>query len=183
MSNIIEKMQQLSKDLIEKASKGDLEAFEVLYKLNVDFVYRVSCGLLGNQFDAQDVTQEVFLKIYKNLKNFKFRSSIKTWIYKIALNTAINAYKRLKKTKNLINYKDEIKTKDVTENLDRIDAKNILYALLDKLNQKEKMCIILKELEGLSYKEIALTLNININTVRTHLHRGREKLFKAKYEL
>ncbi|MCM8787467.1 MAG: RNA polymerase sigma factor [Candidatus Omnitrophica bacterium] len=180
-------MQTVSDELIKKASQGDLEAFETLYKLNIDFVYRVSFSILRTHFDAQDVTCEVFLKIYRNLKSFKFRSSFKTWLYRITLNTAINAYKKLKKTKNLIAYEDKIKTKDVAEglnnNLEKTDAKNILNLLLDKLSRKEKMCIILKELEGLSYKEISQALNININTVRTHLHRAREKLLKMKYEV
>lgn len=178
-------MQDLEKELIEKASKGDLEAFEKIYRLNVDFVYRVSLGLLGNKIDAEDITQEVFIKIYKNLKNFKFRSSLKTWIYRITLNTAISAYRRLKKNK-IVNYDDKLKVVDIKENsadFGEIESKDILNSLLGKLDYKYRICLILRELEGLSYKEIAEALNININTVRTHLMRARKELLKIKYEV
>lgn len=78
-------IQDLSKDVLLQAAQGDIQAFEEIYKVTSGFVYNVAFRVVGNKEDAQEITQDVFLKIYKNLKNFEFRASFKTWVYRIAI--------------------------------------------------------------------------------------------------
>ncbi|MCK4463647.1 MAG: RNA polymerase sigma factor, partial [Candidatus Omnitrophica bacterium] len=125
-----------------------------------------------------EVTQDVFMKIYKNLKKFNSLSSLNTWIYRITVNTAINRLKAEKKhTASRIDYDPAVQPvsqKEAVKN--NIDSKEQISVLLNALNPDQRACVVLREIEGLNYKEIANALRININTVRTRLKRAREKL-------
>jgi len=107
-------MQDISKDIIIHASKGDLNAFESIYDAISGFVYNIAYKMTYSREDAQEITQDVFLKIYKNLKRFRFQSSFTTWVYRIAVNIAINFSKRrAKEQEKMITYKDDVKLKTV----------------------------------------------------------------------
>ncbi len=170
-------------EILELASKGDIGAFEKVYKATSGFVYNVALRVTRNSQDAQEVTQDVFMKIYRNLKNFRFRSSFRTWVYRITVNTAINRYRQsLRENKGKIDY-DEVKynisgAPAEATHMQQDDNKTKLENLLRKLNPEQKACIILREIEGLSYKDISVTLNIPVNTVRSRLKRGREALLE-----
>lgn len=177
-------MQDIAQELIKKASLGDMPAFEAIYKALSGFVYSIALRISTNSADAEDITQEVFLKIYDNLARFEFRSSFKTWVYRITFNTALNFIKRTKK--------DAEKSAD-NQTLDTLnfnpqgfaqargeDFGNLVQSLLKMLNAEQRACIILREIEGLSYKDISKTLNVNINTVRSRLKRARISLMSLK---
>ena len=182
MSNIIgEEMQDIVRDILIRAREGDMDAFGEVYRTASDFVYNVAYRIINNREDAEEVTQDVFVKIYKKLKSFRFQSSFKTWIYRIAVNTAINSCKRRsKKLKGRVNYEEVIKVKPVggttREAIDGESNEERLKSMLDMLNPKQRSCVVLRDIEGLSYKEIAWALKININTVRSRLKRAREAL-------
>jgi RNA polymerase sigma-70 factor, ECF subfamily len=174
-------MQPIDKDLLIKASEANMEAFEKIYKISSGFVYGIALRITNNREDAQEATQNVFLNLYKNIKKFQFRSSFKTWLYRIAVNAAINVYKkRAKDTGKRVDYDVVDKIEEVKdpakEAVDRHDSKERIASLLEKLNPDQRACIVLREIEGLSYKEIADALKININNVRTRLKRAREAL-------
>lgn len=178
-------MKEISNDLLLQASQGDIPAFEEIYKITSSFVYSVALRTVRNREDAQEITQEVFLKVFKNLKDFKFRSSFKTWVYRITVNTALNF---IKKAGHDLNRQTEYNENMMIEN---VQAENPAEILLDIQAQKKKVndllaaltpeyrvCIILREIQGLSYEEIAQALKTNINTVRSRLKRAREILLK-----
>lgn len=174
-------MQDIPKDTLISASKGDIKAFEEIYKSTSSFVYSVAYRVTNSADDADDITQEVFLKIHNNLGKFMFRSSFKSWVYRITVNTAINACKKRSKEMNRRgNYDIAIETKsaksNVKETIDKKDNEYIINNLLSKLTYEQRICIILREIEGLSYKEISKALNTNINTIRTRLKRARQAL-------
>lgn len=174
-------MQDIPKDILIQASEGNVEAFEKIYRATSDFIYNVAYRITNDREDAQEVTQNVFLKIYKNLKSFRFQSSFKTWIYRIAANTAINASKRRsKELSRRIEYNDEIELKyahePIKETIDKKSNEVLVKSMLNILNPDQRVCVVLRDIEGLSYKEIAETLKININTVRSRLKRAREAL-------
>ncbi len=178
-------MQEIAKNIIRQASKGDITACEIIYKASADFVYSIALSITKDIDTAEDITQEVFIKIYKNLKKFQFRSTFKTWIYRIAINTAINAYKkRSKEMGKRDDFELALKTyyvNDVTEEIiGRKDKERQLLSFLDTLNTEQRTCIILREIEGLSYKEISEVLKININTVRSRLKRARIALLARR---
>lgn len=178
-------MQNIPNDTIIRAAEGDMEAFEEIYRIASGYVYTVALKIAGSREDAEEVTQDVFLSIHKNLKSFRFRSSLKTWIYRITTNRAINAYrKRSKERGRRVTFNDEIDLGDANEvkedTFEREHNKKLVDSMLESLPQEQRTCVVLKDIEGLKYEEIAKVLRININTVRTRLKRAREKLI-ARY--
>jgi len=174
-------MQDIPEDLIIQAANGDMPAFEHIYNAFSGFVYNVAFRVSGNRENAEEITQDVFMKIYRNLGRFQFRSSFKTWIYRITANTAINLVKqRAGEESKKVEYNDAVQRKDAIGAAGRTGDEGrkraLLAALLGVLNPNQRACVVLRSVEGLSYEEIADTLKVNINTVRTRLKRAREKM-------
>jgi RNA polymerase sigma-70 factor (ECF subfamily) len=178
-------MEDVSRDILIQASEGNMEAFEKIYKATSGFVYNVALRITASSQDAQEVTQDVFMKIYNNLKNFQFRSSFKTWIYRITVNTALNVHKRASREMNRRDDFDKVadtqaSSDDTAEEIIQREesraAKERLKSLLNVLNPQQRACIVLREIEGLSYQELSKALKININTVRSRLKRARQAL-------
>ena len=170
-----------------RACEGDMEAFEEIYKAASGFVYSVAFRITNSRNDAQEVIQDVFLKIYKNLKSFKFRSSFKTWVYRVTVNTAVNTYRKTSKEMRRRVDGDfaiqfESTPPGTKKTINKEDNEVFLASLLAILNPEQRTCIILKEIEGLNYKEISEVLKININTVRSRLKRAREALLIYRKE-
>ncbi len=178
-------MEDSFRDIVEQAQKGDIQAFEKIYRALSSFVYTLALRVTNNAEEAEEVTQDVFLKIHHNLNSFQFRSAFKTWVYRIAVNTALNASKRFsRQMRARVDLDDVIETQvaatDLQDEPGRQDElkfqKQRLESLLTELNPKQRMCITLREINGLSYEEIAKVMKININTVRSRLKRAREAL-------
>ncbi|MCA9404918.1 MAG: sigma-70 family RNA polymerase sigma factor [Candidatus Omnitrophica bacterium] len=178
-------MDDLTEDIVLQAARGDVEAFENIYKHYSAFVYNVALRMLKNIENAQEVTQDVFVTLYRKLETFRFESSLKTWIYRITMNTAINYAKKVSRIQDRTvefdanRYPAASPSKVISQ--DQLQKR--IDALLSVLNPDQKACVILRSLEGLSYEEIASTLNININTVRSRLKRAREKMLSIKEEV
>ncbi|MFA6281634.1 MAG: sigma-70 family RNA polymerase sigma factor [Candidatus Omnitrophota bacterium] len=176
-------MTDISNDTLKRASGGDIIAFEEIYKSVSGFVYNVALRVSRNRADSEEITQEVFMKVYHSLKDFHFRSSFKTWVYRITVNTAINRYhKSIRDEKGMAEYKSEIETlssdQPAGENIIQKDNRDMLNNLLEALSQEHKICLTLREIDGLSYQEISAVLKIPINTVRSRLKRAREALLE-----
>lgn len=174
-------MQEIERDVIARAGEGDMMAFREIYQKASGYVYTLAYRVVNAKPDAEEVTQDVFLKVHHHLRNFKFESSFKTWLYRIAVNTAINHAKK----------RSRVTTREVEEVLDdpavaaqpeagkRLEAEEAgrrLNVLLEQLNPDQRACILSREIEGMDYQEIAESLGININTVRSRLKRARETL-------
>jgi RNA polymerase sigma-70 factor (ECF subfamily) len=179
-------MQDISKEVLIKASDGDLRSFEDVYKATASFVYNVAYRIVYNRQDAQDVAQEVFLNVYRKLKDFRFQSSFKTWVYRITVNTAINYSKRSSRerdrNKEYGAYADPGPALDKSAVLNESD-KDIIELFLRELNPDQRACVVLRNVEGLDYRQIADILRVNINTVRSRLKRAREKLLAKRREV
>jgi len=177
-------MQDITRAIIIQAAKGNIDAFEIIYNNTSSFVYNIAYRITNNREDAQEIAQDVFLKIYNNLGKFRFKSSFRTWVYRIAVNTSINISKRKTKSRNkTVEYNDTIKINndnrgELEKKIEKENDEKIIASLLNILNPDQRICIVLRNIEGLNYKEIAETLNININTVRSRLKRAREKLIE-----
>lgn len=176
-------MIEIPQSLLEDAALGDVRAFEEIYQAASGFVYNVALRIVRNSQDAQEVTQDVFMKIYHNLKSFGFRSAFRTWIYRIAVNTAIDRYRQiLRQNKGRLDY-DAVQAEGscspaVLEKASQLDNQAKLSKLLDTLNPEQKACVLLREIEGLSYRDIAGVLKIPVNTVRSRLKRARQALLQ-----
>ena len=180
-------MKELSKEILVRAAGGDVSSFESIYKTYSGFVYNVAIRMTSNQHNAEEIAQEVFLTIYRKLKSFSFESSFKTWVYRITVNGAINYLKKISAERHKINQsKNELKQRvgsnQVEKMMNQEYREKIISSMLASLNTDQRICIILRNLKGLSYEEIAKTLKVNINTVRSRLKRARETLLALKEE-
>ena len=181
-------MEEIAKDILIRASQGDIQAFENVYKASSSFVYNVALRVVNNREDALEVAQEVFMIIYHKLKGFRFESSFKTWVYRITANSAINFAKKSSRIKT-VPYEDSFAChatgggavlSEAQTRMDQEHQSQLVENLLAELNCDQRACVVLRDIQGLSYEEIARALNININTVRSRLKRSREKLLSLK---
>ena len=179
-------MQDITDEVLIKAAGGDIASFEIIYRAAAKFVYNVAYRMAHNSADAEEITQEVFLNIYHKLKEFRFQSSFKTWVYRITVNNAINYSKKMaaerrrreEHYKYLNTHKMLNRPREAGDNY-----KEMIDMCLKILNPDQRICVVLRSIEGLSYQEIAGTLKISINTVRSRLKRAREKLLSMKREV
>lgn len=172
-------MQEITEDILRKASLGDRDCFKVIYNSAGGFVYNVAWRVVGSKEDAEEVVQEVFLTVHRKLREFRFQSSFKTWVYRIAINHAINHAKKRDRNPT-VEYDEATNAVSVHpragEQMEQEAKEKLVHKLLNSLNPEQRACIVLRNLEGLSYDEIASSLGININTVRSRLKRAREAL-------
>jgi RNA polymerase sigma-70 factor (ECF subfamily) len=173
-------------DHIKRFKEGDTSAFGAIVSKYQDKVYNLCRHMLGNAADAEDAAQDVFLKAYQALPRFQPDASLYTWLYRIATNTCID-YKKKPFFESLFGDSGEGEKlvhdspSDAPSPEMLYQAKEIGLALqknLAKLSPKLRAIIILKEIEELSYEEIADTLEISIGTVKSRIARAREELQK-----
>jgi RNA polymerase sigma-70 factor (ECF subfamily) len=171
-------------DLINRFKDGDTSAFEEIVLKYQDKIYNLCRHMLQNAHDAEDAAQDVFVKAYQNLNRFKPEASLLTWLYRIAINTCID-YRRKPFFESLFkNSKegdvfavDQLSDSPSPERL--YESKQISHAIqlaLGRLSEKLRTVIVLKEIEGLSYEEIAEILEVSIGTVKSRISRAREEL-------
>ncbi len=174
--------------LINKAKQGNITAFEKLITSYEKVVYNISYRMFNNEEDAKDISQEVFIKFYKNLDKFDGTSKVSTWLYRITVNTCIDEMRKRKgKETSSIDevismdegdlkkqYQNDSKTPE--EKL--ISKENIddLKKAIDSLSQNHKTLIVLRDIQGLSYSEIAEITDCSLGTVKSRLARARVQL-------
>lgn len=176
--------------LVLAVREGDATAYRGLVEKYQGRVYSLVYGMVRNREDARDITQEVFVKAYDSLESFRLESSFYTWIYRIAMNRAID-FVRKRKRKESAGFEEGIATRDGdgdiadvhhTESPSRLLERKRLYARImdavEKLPEDQRQAILLRELEGLSYKEIAEVMEIPEGTVMSRLYYARKKLQK-----
>ena len=172
--------------LIKKAQKGDSNAFGELIMAYEKFVFNVACKMFSNPEDAEDIAQDVLIKAYKNIDKFDFNSSFSTWLYRITTNTCIDEMRKRKgKETYSIDEEDEesglsLQIKDTSpdaeETVIQQETVSEVRRAIDKLSEEHKTVIILRDLQDLSYEEVADTLGINVGTVKSRLARARKNL-------
>jgi RNA polymerase sigma-70 factor (ECF subfamily) len=172
--------------LITRFKNGDASAFEEIVLEYQDKTFNLCRYMLGNRQDAEDAAQEVFLKAYQALPRFQPDAALSTWLYRIAVNTCIDR-RRMPILESLFGSSAEGETlihdpaSDDPSPETLYQAKQIDQALqtgLRSLSPKLRAVIVLKELEELSYEEIAETLGISMGTVKSRIARAREELKK-----
>lgn len=178
-------MQEIPHDIIKAAAQGDAAAFETIYRSCAGLVYTTAFRIVNNQENAAEVTQEVFITVYRKLPSFAFRSLFTTWLYRISVNAAIDqARKTTREQGRTIAYDEETMAGGTVESaadtMENEPKRQLISRLLAALNPDQRACIVLRNIDGLSYEEIAATLKINVNTVRSRLKRAREKLIALR---
>ena len=166
--------------LVKRAKQGDMHAFEELILQHEKIVYNVALRMMNHSEDAKDISQEVFLKAYRNIGNFDERSQFSTWIYRISLNTCISFYRKEKNVPEIVSLTQEIDwTVEAHDPLNEMLRQ--LYRMINQLGQLDKS-IILLYLEDKSYEEIAEITGLTVTNVATKLSRIKDKLKRMKKE-
>lgn len=178
-------VQPDDRTLIAQSLRGDGSAFGELVHRHQDRLYNTVYRLLDNAEDAQDVVQEAFLNAYQSLHLFKGDAQFFTWLYRIAVNSAIS----LRRKRRVVLTLDAVQNGRVAPEpvddseqtnpghaLERAEDERRLQDALNRLSLDYRTVLVLKEIEGLKYEEIAATLQVPIGTVRSRLHRARLEL-------
>ena len=180
--------------LVRRAQNGDESAFQEIVERYQSKVFSIIHGIVRQRNDVEDIAQQVFTKIYFSMRNFDFRSSLITWIYKITVNECFD-YLRKKKVRKLVYEsdmsEDEARRVENSENGSgrgvRADTtlarRDYVVKLLERVSGEERDLLMLKEVEGYSVEEMARRLNMNENTIKVKLFRARQKLVKASQRL
>lgn len=176
------------KQLIKKCKEGDISSFELLIESYQQKVYNIALRMLGSQEDASDVAQEVFIKIYKSISNFKEESSLSTWIYRIATNVCLDELRKRKKAKFVsIDTPVQLEDGEVSMQMEdqglqpdelvtQKELKEEVQKAISSLKDDHKIVIILRDINGYSYEEIADILGCTLGTVKSRINRARNSL-------
>lgn len=170
-------------DLVVRHRAGDGRAFDEVYGRYAGMVYGLALRLSGNPAEAEDLTQEVFLRIYRHLSGFRGGSSLKTWVYRVALNQCRSRFSRFRPaTQGLFEegVEEAPQLRDPSrgpeENALSHDTSRRVAEALGRLPMAFREAVVLRDLEGLAYEEIAAATGVRVGTVRSRIARGREQL-------
>jgi RNA polymerase sigma-70 factor (ECF subfamily) len=178
----------LEADLVRKARRGDLNAYDELVKRYQQRIYATIYHMTSNHEDANDLAQESFIKAFQALNTFKGGSTFYTWLYRIAVNKTINFLKQRKKRQHLslndIDFNAEhdpdlvalISDKTPFRNAGLSELQKFLNEALLKLSEPHRMVVVLHDVQGQSHEEIAEIMGCNIGTVRSRLFYARQQL-------
>ena len=182
-------------ELITRILKGEREAYRPIVLRYQSRLHAMVMGMVRNSEDAKDITQNAFIKAYENLSTFRIESSFYTWLYRIAMNLSIDHCRKgiRRKTSSL---DDSVAPRDddgtimqsttidnAHKALSRKELQKRIFAALDDLPEEHREVVLLREIEGLSYKEIAEVLDIPEGTVMSRLFYARKKLQVALKDL
>ena len=179
--------KELEEALVQELQGGNLEAFDKIVKLYQKKIYALSFNLTRNALDAQDVTQEVLLTLFRKINTFQGKSAFSSWVYRITLNASYMKLRSKKKdqsislddllpTYNGAGFQQE-KIQDWSENTESLlftnETKSVIQKAVDKLPEKEKVVFLLRDVEGLSTEKVSEILELTIPAVKSRLHRAR----------
>lgn len=164
-------MEEPDPDLIRAAAKGDHLAFAQLVRAHQGQVWRFLSHLLGDQSLAEDVTQETFLKVYKKLASYQFRSKFSTWVLAIARNAGVDAIRKNRRKPVDLDM-DQLDDPGARSSPSRLELETAIGSLAPKLRE----AFLLVEVMGLSYQEVARVLGVPIGTVKSRLYHARRHL-------
>lgn len=180
--------------LVRRAQGGDASAYEELVCAHQQRIFAVVGRILRRREDIEDVAQQVFMKAYFSLRRFDLRSAFGTWLYKIAVNECWD-YLRKKRVRRLVYEADlseeQVRQLDLSPNSAggaqnpgedagrRAEQRDLLDRLLGELDEKDRLMLVMKEVEGFSVEEIGEVLDLNVNTVKVRLFRARGRLVET----
>lgn len=182
--------KNLDAELVEQAKQGKMAAFELLVNRYQQRVANVISKFVKDRHEIQDVAQEVFIKVFRALPNFRGDSSFYTWIYRIAVNTSknhlVSKSRRIQNTQVEFEDAESFGSNEDYRNLDTPDAvysrgelEQAMSKAIAQLPEDLKTAIVLREIDGMSYDEIALEMDCPIGTVRSRIFRARDAIDQA----
>ncbi|MBL7105995.1 MAG: sigma-70 family RNA polymerase sigma factor [Phycisphaerae bacterium] len=179
--------------LVQRAQRGESSAMEVLITRYQNRIYNVILKICGNREDAADLSQEAFVKAMQNLDSFQLRSSFYTWLFRIAVNLTINYCKRnvrlgyrsldsggdesdLEATGRLKDILADSQSIDPAKALESKELRGLIIKAIMKLDEDQRAVVVLRDIEAMSYSQIAETLEVGLGTVKSRISRGRNNV-------
>nr|WP_275444859.1 RNA polymerase sigma factor SigW [Paenibacillus sp. ACRRX] len=179
----------LEKRLAMLARKGDTSAFAEIVELYKDKIFHLAYRMLSNRHEAEDVVQDTFLRVYRNLDRYDENQKFSTWIYRIGTNLCIDRLRKRKPSYSLdaeMNDQEGVDGYSMIPSDDRTpetyllvsETQRMIHEAIDSLPAKYKSVMVLRYLQDMSLQEISDVLNMPVTTIKTRVHRGREFLRK-----
>lgn len=182
-------------EIIEQLKQGSEPAFKKLVETHRKLVVNTCYGMVQNREDAQDIAQDVFIEVYRNIQKFKGDSKLSTWLYRMAVNRSLNHIRDNKKNKWFYSFEDEVaakskqlqqlqssKTDQPAFELENKQRTLILHEAINSLPENQKVAFTLSKYEELSYQEIAEVMNLSVSSVESLLFRAKKGLQKKLYK-
>ena len=170
-------LPQPDPDILRKAQKGDERAFSIILRMYETPVYNYVLRLVGDRALAEDMTQEVFLRVFQGLPRFSLRCKFTTWLFQVTKNRVLDELRAVERRPRALVALDDIAPLEVldqpVERLEEIDA---LWRAVEDLSTDLKMALLLRDVVGLSYNEIADSLEITLATVKWRIFKAREEV-------
>ncbi len=173
--------EQTEQEIIRKAMNGDMEAFQLIVSQNQTFLYSVAFRFLGNAEDAEDMVQEAFIRMWKNLSKYRVEIKLTTWLYKIIVNLCFDVLKssQRKQQRSHADVSEEWSLAHKNEADDEVKARE-LHAIIQEaasdLTPKQKAVFILRDLETLSVEEVCGILSMSAGNVKSNLYYARQQM-------
>jgi RNA polymerase sigma-70 factor (ECF subfamily) len=176
-------------ELIEQLKKGEEAAFRSIVDQWKDMVYNTVLGIVQNETEAEDITQDVFIKVFENISSFKGDSKFSTWLYRIATTTSLDHLRSRRRKKRFgsvfsLGGGEENESDQVPDfhhpgvKLDNKERSKVLFKAIEKLPENQKAAFTLHKLEGLSYRDISDILHISVSAVESLMSRANGNLRK-----
>ena len=172
-------------ELVRAAAGGDTEAFARLVRTYENKIYSLAFRMCGSADDASDIAQEAFLAAWRGLPSFRGDSGFATWLYRLTSNVAIDYLRRQKKQRGDMSLDDEELGLDAVDTgpgpqdaAERTEVRSVVAAGLQELREGHRQVLVLREIQGLSYEEIADVLEVDLGTVKSRISRARSALRK-----
>ena len=169
--------------LIERCLKGDQAAWEAIVHLHWRKIFNIAYKFVGRHDEAEDLTQDVFLKLFKSLRTFDRRANFSTWLISVSRNLCIDHYRSVRREHDVVTHDVDVVTLARPSSIDspylmleRRDRVALLRAALDKLAPSLRTAVMLRDIQELSYHEIARRLDVPEGTVKSRINRGRTEL-------
>ena len=165
-------------DLVSRAQSGRLDAFEELVRRHRVATYRIALRMLGDESDAEDATQDAFVQAWRKLGGFRADAAFSTWMYRIVTNRCLNMLRARRRTEPLPDDREAPASRPDRIAEARWQVEDLKLAIL-RLTPEQRAPLVLRELQGCTYEEIAESLDISIPAVKSRLHRARLELLAA----
>ncbi|WP_139490424.1 RNA polymerase sigma factor [Brevibacillus dissolubilis] len=170
-------------ELIKRAQQGDQEALVELLRSIEQAVYKSAFYILGNEQDALDASQEALIRIYRKIDTFQEKAKFSTWVQRIVSNICMDKFRAKKETVSIDEHEMILPDKNnVEESILRTSLSEDVNKAIEKLPEQYRLVIVLRYLQDFSYQEIADTLDLPLNTVKSYLFRARQQLQDHLYE-
>ena len=176
-------------ELVRAAAGGDTEAFERLVRTYENKIYHLALRMCGSSEEASDIAQEAFLAAWRGLPSFRGEANFATWLYRLTSNAAIDYLRRQKKERGDMSLDDEDLGLDAVDPgpgpqdaAERTEVRTAVAAGLQQLSEGHRQVLVLREIQGLSYEEIADVLEVDLGTVKSRISRARTALRKILLE-